>query len=131
MTNIIVMPSMAVIAGQYSFLLFGRDPSAIEVTAAGVIWIVVLTAICYAGIELSARTQQVLLGTELAVLVVFAGMALAKVYATGAPTGSVPISLDWFNPFSVASYKDFQKGFQEVLIAGDAEGIEPIQAYGN
>jgi amino acid transporter len=30
-TNVIVMPSMAVIAGQYSFLLFGLNPSAIEV----------------------------------------------------------------------------------------------------
>src|SRR5271166_6603023 len=78
MTNIIVMPSMAVIAGQYSFLLFGRDPSPIELTAAGVAWIAVLTAICYVGIKLSSRTQQVLVGTELAILLVFAVMALAK-----------------------------------------------------
>ncbi len=33
-TNVIVMPSMAVIAGQYSFLLFGHNPSPIEATAA-------------------------------------------------------------------------------------------------
>ncbi len=111
-TNVIVMPSMAVIAGQYSFLLFGdANPSAMAVTAAGVAWIVVLTAICYVGIELSARTQQVLLGTELAILLVFAGVALAKVYASTAPAGSMPVSLDWFNPFKIASYDDFLKAF--------------------
>ena len=110
-TNVIVMPSMAVIAGQYSFLLFGVDnPSPILVTAAGVAWIVVLTAICYAGIEFSARTQQVLLGTELAILVLFAGMAFAKVYTSSAPMGT-PVSLDWFNPFKVESYDDFLKAF--------------------
>ncbi len=111
-TNVIVMPSMAVIAGQYSFLLFGVDnPSPIQVTAAGVAWIAVLTAICYAGIELSARTQQVLLGTELAILLLFAVMALAKVYTSSAPMGSMPVSLDWFNPFKVESYDDFLKAF--------------------
>ncbi len=111
-TNVIVMPSMAVIAGQYSFLLFGdANPSPMAVTAAGVAWIVVLTAICYVGIELSARTQQVLLGTELAILLVFAAMALAKVYTSTAPAGSMPVSLDWFNPFKIASYDDFLKAF--------------------
>jgi len=111
-TNVIVMPSMAVIAGQYSFLLFGdSNPSSIEVTAAGVAWIVVLTAICYLGIEFSARTQQVLLGTELAILLLFAVMALAKVYTSSAPMGSMPVSLDWFNPFKVESYDDFLKAF--------------------
>jgi amino acid transporter len=111
MTNIIVMPSMAVIAGEYSFLLFGRDPSPIEVTAAGVAWIIVLTAICYVGIELSARTQQVLVGTELAILLLFAAMALAKVYTSSALPGAMPVSLDWFNPFKIGSYDDFLKAF--------------------
>ena len=111
-TNVIVMPSMAVIAGQYSFLLFGgNNPSPMAVTAAGVAWIVVLTAICYVGIELSARTQQVLLGTELAILLIFAAMALAKVYTANAPAGAMPVSLGWFNPFNVDSYDDFLKAF--------------------
>ncbi len=112
MTNIIVMPSMAVIAGQYTFFLFGEsNPSAIQVTAAGAAWIAVLTLICYLGIELSARAQQVLLGTELAILVVFAAMAFAKVYASHALPDAMPVSLDWFNPFAVASYDDFLKAF--------------------
>ncbi len=111
-TNVIVMPSMAVIAGQYTFFMFGvGDAPAIAVTAAGVAWIAVLTAICYFGIELSARTQQVLLGTELAILVIFAAVALVKVYASAAPAGSTPVRLDWFNPFEIRSADDFIKGF--------------------
>ncbi len=99
-TNIIVMPSLAVIAGQYSFQLFGYgQPSTLYVTIAGLAWIAIMTAICYFGIELSARTQQVLLGTELAILLVFAGMALSRVYLGDAPAGTVQPSLKWFDPF--------------------------------
>ena len=39
-----------------------------------------MTAICYIGIELSARTQQFLLGTEFT-LIVFGIVALIKVYS--------------------------------------------------
>ncbi len=99
-TNIIVMPSLAVIAGQYSFQLFGYgQPSTFYITIAGVAWIVIMTAICYLGIELSARTQRVLLGTELAILLVFAGMALAKVYLGDGSAGTVYPGLNWFDPF--------------------------------
>jgi amino acid transporter len=46
-TNIVVMPSLAAIAGQYSFQLAGiAEPSALEMTLAGVGWIVLMTAIC-------------------------------------------------------------------------------------
>jgi amino acid transporter len=111
-TNIIVMPSMSVVAGQYTFLLFGyNNPPPILVTAAGVAWIAALTAICYLGIELSARTQQVLLATELAVLLLFAAAALVKVYAGAAPEGAMPVSAEWFNPFKIASFEDFLKAF--------------------
>jgi len=103
-TNIIVMPSLAVIAGQYSFQLFGYgQPSTLYITVAGVAWIVIMTAICYLGIELSARTQQVLLGTELAILLVFVGMALAKVYLGDSPAGTVHPGLTWFDPFEAGS----------------------------
>ena len=47
-------------------LLFGMGwaMDAFEVTLIGVIWIIVMTAICYIGIELSARLQQMMLGAE-------------------------------------------------------------------
>ena len=107
-TDIIVMPSLAAIAGRYSFQLLGNnDPTTFEVTLVGVTWIVVMTAICYIGIELSARTQQFLLGAEMVVLVIFAVVALVKVYSgNGLPT-SHHISLSWFNPFDVSRFNNF------------------------
>jgi amino acid transporter len=100
-TNILVMPSLAVIAAQYSFQLFGMsEPSGTAVTLAGIAWIVAMTAICYFGIELSARTQQALLSTELAILVAFASFALWHVYGGEAPQTSAPVRAGWFDPFS-------------------------------
>src|SRR4029077_4191664 len=60
-------------------------------------------AICYIGVELSARTQQWLLGLEILTLTIFAVVALIKVYAGTALPGSVHPQLSWFNPFDVSS----------------------------
>jgi amino acid transporter len=70
------------------------------VTILGVIFIAGLTWICWRGIELSARTQQFLLGFEMVTLIIFAVVALIKVYA-GSPRHAMHVRLDWFNPFSV------------------------------
>jgi amino acid transporter len=105
-TDVIVMATLAQIAGIYSFLLFGWDSAAnstFAVIVAGVIWIAIMTAICYIGIELSARTQRILLGAEIAILAIFAAVALIKVYAND-PTGSLHLSLSWFSPFAVDSW---------------------------
>ncbi|MGB6536110.1 MAG: APC family permease [Xanthobacteraceae bacterium] len=110
-TDILVMPSLAQIAGQYSFRLFGvLQPPAIAVTGVGVAWIVIMTAICYYGIELSARTQKFLLLAEVVLLVAFAAVALAKVYAGGV-AGAHPVSLGWFNPLRFNSGGDFTQAF--------------------
>jgi amino acid transporter len=107
-TNILVMPSLAAITGQYSFQLFGYgEPSSFQVALVGVAWIAVMTAICYLGIELSARTQQALLGFELAILLAFALAALVKVYTGTASTGSMHVAAGWFNPFAVGSLNNF------------------------
>src|ERR1700754_4655085 len=61
--DVIVMANLSQIAGLYSFQLFGNDdPTTFWVTVVGVLWIVVMTWICWRGIELSARLQQFLLG---------------------------------------------------------------------
>jgi amino acid transporter len=101
--DVLVMPSLAQIAGIYSCQLFGfDDPSRLVVTIIGVVWIILMTAICYIGIELSARTQQLLLGMEFATLALFAGVALVKVY-TSDPEGAIHPALSWFNPFAISS----------------------------
>jgi amino acid transporter len=64
LADIIVMASLAAIASNYSFLLFrsAGAPSNFWLIVGAVVWIAVMTWICYRGIELSARIQTILLG---------------------------------------------------------------------
>ena len=55
---------------------------------AGVIWIILMTVICYVGIEVSANFQKALLGIELVMLLVLSVTALVKVGTGHAPPGS-------------------------------------------
>jgi amino acid transporter len=100
--DVVVMAALAYIAGVYTFLLFGLNAAAgnlLDVSIVAAIWIIVMTWICYIGIELSARTQYFLLAAEIAALSIFAAVALAKVYF-GDP-GGFHVQADWFNPFTV------------------------------
>ncbi len=104
--DIIVMANLAQIAGSYSYSLFGFDDLAASTfwsTVAGIVWIAVMTYICYRGIEVSARLQYALLGVEVATLVGFALFALAKVYSGNAPTGDLKPSLSWLSPSGLSA----------------------------
>jgi amino acid transporter len=112
--DVLVMPSLADVAGNYTFQLFGNsNPSTLDVVIVGIVWIIIMTAICYIGIELSARTQQVLLGLEFFTLVLFAVVALVKVYADH-PAHSITPAFSWFNPFDIKSFSALNGG---VLLA--------------
>jgi amino acid transporter len=121
LADVIVMASLSDIAAIYTFKLFGfteLGESKAAIIVAAIIWIAVMTWICYRGIELSARIQQVLLSAEVLILTVFAVVAFVKVFG-GHPhalasvmneeTGkselvhysSIRPSLDWFNPFAM------------------------------
>jgi amino acid transporter len=98
--DIIVMANLAQIAGSYTYTLFGLDDLASSVfwsTVAGIVWIAVMTYICYRGIEVSVRLQYGLLGIEIVTLVAFAVFAIVKVYSGNAAVGIKP-SLDWLSP---------------------------------
>ena len=95
------MASLAVIASQYTFLLWNGHPHTWAIIVGAVIWISVMTWICYRGIELSAEIQTVLLGIEIFTLALFSVVALIKVY-TGHPAASMHVSADWFNPFNLS-----------------------------
>jgi amino acid transporter len=105
-TDIIVMASLSQIAAIYTFLLFDWDSAAnsqVAVMIAGVVWIVIMTGICYYGTEISAATQRWLLSIEVLTLAAFAIVALIKVYADH-PAHSMELSLSWFNPFEIKSF---------------------------
>lgn len=102
--DVIVMATLSEIAGKYLFILVGWQGAAnstVALVIAATGFIALMTWVAYRGVELSARLQQALLGLELAILGVFAALALVKVYTT-APAGSVHPSLDWLNPFSLS-----------------------------
>src|SRR5262252_1924986 len=83
--DVLVMASLAQVAGQYGFLLFnangiGTNPGSSWVLLVGVLWIVAMTYICYRDIEVSANFQKVLLGIELVLLMVMSVTALVRVF---------------------------------------------------
>src|SRR5580704_14520929 len=118
--DILVMASLAQIAGQYVFLLFnadgiGSNAASGWVLLVGILWIVVMTAICYVGIEISANMQKVLLGIELVILLLLSIVALIKVGQGHAPVGHLTPSWEWFNPFHHLSFTSFMVGFSLML----------------
>ena len=111
--GVIVMANLAQIAGKYTFLLFKAESladSTFWTTTLGVAWILLMTWVCYRGIEVSARTQYFLLTAEVIVLVLFAVVALVKVGTGDAPDGSLGISLSWFNPFAINDFSALSDG---------------------
>ncbi len=118
--DILVMASLAQVAGQYVFLLVGADGIGSNaasgwVLVVGLIWMALMTYICYRGIEISARIQQFLLALEVVVLVIFAVTALVKALGSGAPATSIHPSLSWFNPFHIDSINTFAQGIVLML----------------
>ncbi len=103
LADIIVMASLAAIASNYTFLLFhsAGAPNNFWLIVGAVVWIIVMTWICYRGIELSARIQVFLLSLEIFTLALFFVVALVKVYANS-PAHSIHVSASWFNPFDLS-----------------------------
>jgi amino acid transporter len=104
--DILVMASLAQVAGQYIFLLFnahgiGDNPASGYVLLVGILWIVVMTYICYRGIEVSANFQKALLTIEIGMLLVFSVVALVRVGIGHHPGVSLHPTASWLNPFGL------------------------------
>jgi amino acid transporter len=110
--DLLIMPNLAAVAAIYLLQLFGFDNQAGSVwwqLGLGCMFIMGMTVICVVGIELSARTQMALLGTELAILVIFSATALIKVW-TGHIHGSVSPSLSWLGFSHLGSATQITEG---------------------
>ena len=101
--DILVMASLAQVAGQYLFFFFqgpnssiGGNASGGWVLLVGILWIVAMTYICYRGIEVSARFQKVLLSVEIVMLLVLSVTALVRVFGSH-PPGSLHPSFNWLS----------------------------------
>jgi amino acid transporter len=102
--QLLVMTSQSAITGRYTLLLFGLDSLAdntVVTTAVGAVWLLALCYLCYRGIEISAKVQWVLLGTELSILGIFSVVALVRVYSGTAGPQALHVSWDWFWPSGI------------------------------
>jgi amino acid transporter len=118
MTGVLVVGSLADVAARYTFLFVGWDAAAEEkwaVIAFAVALIAIMTWVCVIGTEVSARLQRVLIFGQVIGLLLFAVVALVKVFGGDAAPDSVDPSLSWLNPFEISSLS--------VLVAGMLTGV--------
>jgi amino acid transporter len=102
MTGVLVIGSLAEVGVRFSLLTVGADTAAEStwlVRALAVVLIVVMTAICVFGTEVSARLQDALIVAQVVALLVFAVAALVKVARDTSSLDSIPFSVSWLNPF--------------------------------
>ncbi|MFE2314622.1 APC family permease [Streptomyces sp. NPDC059441] len=117
---VLVIGSLAQVAGQYVFLLAGAEgigsaPADPRVLLAGLGWLALMTLVCYRGIEIAAAVQRALLFLEFGMLVALSVVALVRVYDGTAPAGTRRPSLSWLNPFEGASMSAFVSGLVLML----------------
>src|SRR6201987_5974025 len=103
--DVLVMASLAQVAGQYLFFLIQGPDSAIGGNASsgwvllvGTVWIAVMTYLCYRGIEVSATFQKALLSIEIILLLVMSVTALVRVLGSHPPPGALHPSFGWLSP---------------------------------
>ena len=104
MTGILVIGSLADVGARYTYLVVGWDSAAGSKAAVMVLaisYIAVLTWICILGTELSARVQNVMILAQVGALLLFAGVALAKVWGGDAGVQAIDPTWSWFSPFAV------------------------------
>ncbi|MER6976228.1 APC family permease [Streptomyces carpinensis] len=117
---ILVIGSLAQVAGQYVFLLVGTEgvgstPADPRVLLAGLGWLALMTLVCYRGIEIAAAVQRALLFLEFGMLLVLSAVALVRVYAGTGPAGMHRPQLSWLNPFAGGSMSAFVSGLVLML----------------
>ncbi|MGW6218144.1 APC family permease [Streptomyces sp. NPDC055109] len=106
MTGVLVIGSLADVAVTYGLLTLGLDSWAgnLAVTQTlAVILILVMTALCVIGTEISARLQNFLILTQVGCLLVFACIAFFRVYAGTASLDSLHPEIAWLNPFGAGT----------------------------
>jgi len=105
-TGILVVGSLADVAAYSFFELIGAESlveSKLAVTVLALALIAVMTTICVLGTELSARLQKGLMVLQIGPLLLFAAVAIFKVFSGDAPPAASDPSLSWFNPFAIDS----------------------------
>ncbi|WP_431042684.1 APC family permease [Streptomyces sp. P1-3] len=117
--TIIVLSNLAGVATSFFYLLLGELTGSGSVAALDdnkpvhvlttLVFIAVATAISYRGMTVTKGVQYALVGLQLAVLAVFAVLAVAKA-RSGDFAGSIDFSWTWLDPFAIESFSAFTAG---------------------
>ncbi|MCF1594886.1 APC family permease [Streptomyces muensis] len=102
MTGVLVVGSLADVAVTFALLAFGLDGWVDEEwvrETLTVLLILVMTAVCVIGTEVSAKVQNALILAQVACLLAFAVVAIDRVYADTGSLGSVDPAFGWLDPF--------------------------------
>jgi len=115
-TGLIVIGSLADVAAYYMFDIVGWESALptfeegepigerVPTTLLATVIIIAVTAICVIGTELSARTSRIMIAAQVGALILFAVVALFKVFAGDGPAGSIDPSLSWLWPWEVDTF---------------------------
>ncbi|MEV8535539.1 APC family permease [Streptomyces sp. NPDC051211] len=102
MTGVLVIGSLADVAVRFGLLSVGLDSwansEAVRQTLTVVV-ILVMTAVCVLGTEMSAHVQNVLILAQVFFLLLFAVVAIYRVYAGTSTLDATEPALSWLNPF--------------------------------
>ena len=110
--TVIVLSNTAGVAATFFYLFLGQLLGRPEIVAFGAttavnvatttLFVAVATWVAWRGMTTATRVTYVLVGFQLAVLLVFCGLALAKAAQGGIPT-AIAFEWAWLNPFAVPS----------------------------
>jgi amino acid transporter len=102
MTGVLVVGALADTGVRFTLLTLGLDGAADNtwvVRSLAVLLVIVMTAICVFGTEMSAHLQNVLIIAQVLALVVFSGVAIGRAVSGDSSLDSLDPSLTWLNPF--------------------------------
>lgn len=101
-STLLALANLAKVVGVYAFLLVDAPDlanSTIATLSVGLLALAGVTVIALRGLRSSSRLQTLLLGGSLAVLLVFAVVAMVKVFGGTAGPQAVTPTIGWLNPF--------------------------------
>jgi len=103
MTGVLVVGSLADVAVRFGLRTFGLDDLAENtpvVMVLTVLVIIVMTALCVIGTEVTAKFQNVLILAQVVSLLIFAVVALYRALSGDSPLEAETPSISWLNPFA-------------------------------
>jgi amino acid transporter len=117
LATVIVLSNLAGVAVSFFYLLLGELTGSESLATLGdntvvnaltcVAFVAVATWITYRGVEATKRVQYVLVGFQMAVLAVFAVLALVK---SGSAPGAISFDISWLDPTAITSFSAFTAG---------------------